>query len=201
MDGLKVIQQYKGGGRFYSYPDGRWISGSDDNYATQTENQSESAGTGADPVVEWENHGFYFKKGQKITDIHMRGRTNDVTNSPEYELAFYFVHPNPITRYETGWDNDAEMYKEQLYRGLWRSTVEPDALGQVPFTHPINDMHRRIYELNYVAPEDGWLTIFMRPLRLAASAGNDYFYSAYNIYYETDVIGTIPFVHGQGQIA
>ena len=28
-----------------------------------------------------------------------------------------------------------------------------------------------------VAPEDGYLVLFVRPLRLAASAGNDYFYA------------------------
>ena len=164
--------------RMYLYPDGRWISNADDNYGLNTENASESAGTGVNPLSEWENRGRFLEQGDTLVRYNLSARINDIKNSPEAEIRLGFRYADD-NRWDTlGIDNDGEMDNDVLYQGLWRA-VDPltDTHGQQPFTHPINDIHRRKYQFDYVAPEDGYLVLFVRPLRLAASAGNDYFYA------------------------
>lgn len=167
--------------RFYSYPDGRWISNGDDNYGLNTENASESAGTGNDPIREWEITGRFLNKGMKIPKYQLKGRCNDITNSPEWEIKIEFRYPNDQRWDDIGLDNDNEMTSVEIYRGFWRTPVS-DSMGQLPFTHPINDIHRRVYPLDFTVPEDGYLITFMRPLRLLASVGNDYFYGDEVVY-------------------
>ena len=49
-----IITQF---GRFQAYTNNRWVTSADDNYGVNTQTWNEQAGTGADPLVEWEHVG------------------------------------------------------------------------------------------------------------------------------------------------
>ena len=156
-------------GRIFSYPDARWISLTDDNFGTQGTNQNEPAGTGVDPIYEWNNIGETIIGGQEIVGLDLTMRTNDRVNSPDLEILIAFINPTDPAMAIGGWDNNAEISNTTLFRGSWVN--DPVPLGGL-----VDDYHRRFYPLNFTAPVDGWITIFVKPSRPTADAANDYFY-------------------------
>lgn len=150
-----------GSGRFYDYADKRWVTDSDDNFGGNIENMNESGGTGANPLVEWEHMGILIPSGTLIRKLHMIGRTNnnDVTDQ---EFSLILRRPNPITRYQTGFDNDAEIETIEIYRGLWRDMVEGST--GTPFSGNMNDRHGAIVDINFFLKGNAELSIYSRPV-------------------------------------
>lgn len=142
--------------RISLFTDLRWISNVDVNTGTDDGISTEAAGTGVDPLVEWENIGEPLKKGDHLSKLEIRARCNN-TEVTEIEIYVMFVRPDPITRWDTGYDNDNELFTEEIYRDFWVNNSE-GALG-----HPINDRRRRVLNLDYTAPEDGEYRIFFKP--------------------------------------
>ena len=153
--------------RITLYPDNRWISVSDTNFGFDDTNATESAGTGSDPIVEWENMGEPVKKNDHLDKIEIRSRTNN-TEVTDVEIAIMFVRPDPISRWDTGFDNDNEIVSEQIYRDLWVNN------SQGVMSHPTNDTGRRVLSLNYTVPEDGEIRIFYKPI--GSVTANRFFY-------------------------
>ena len=156
--------------RITLYPDNRWISVSDTNFGFDDTNATESAGTGSDPIVEWENMGEPVKKNDYLDKIEIRSRTNN-TEVTDVEIAIMFVRPDPISRWDTGFDNDDEIASEQIYRDLWVNN------SQGVMSHPTNDTGRRVLSLNYTVPEDGEIRIFYKPI--GSVTANRFFYPAH----------------------
>lgn len=163
--------------RTYFYSDLRWISWADDNYGHQTENASESAGTGVNPIFEWENRGIPFKAGDVIKSIEVRGRVNN-TEITDIEMYLVYCHPTSLLTATTGMDNDNELTTIDLYRDMWKTPLN----GQLPFTHPINDEAIRVIDLDYTVLRDGDLRLFYKPV--GANTATRYFYSSMLIDYE-----------------
>ena len=171
-------------GRFVSFPDGRWVQDANAASGMSLVAMNESTGTDADPIAEWENIGIWMRPGETLSETALIGRVNDQLNTLDMELMLAFVAPDAPARLEGGWDSDSEVSITPLWRNFWRSTTTPDALGQVPFTHPINDLHRRLLPVNFTATEEGWITMFARPLRNPGSAGNDNFFLQMSHYFK-----------------
>ena len=124
--------------------------------------------------------GEYVRAGTIVKGLDLMGRINDSTNSGEWELIIAYTHPDPVSRFMTGMDSDSEITKTDLYRDFWHTPV---AIGsaQVPFPNHVNDLLKRSYDLgDFLVPHDGWLLIFMRPIRPEGSTGTDYFYTTYS---------------------
>lgn len=153
-------------GRHYLYADRRWVTSSDDQYGTNYYQIAESGGTGAEPIYEWEHMGNIIPKGRKIKNLTLIGRTNN-TQVTNLELRVVCKRPNPITRWETGIDNDSEVSIDVLFSGLFKTTE---------MTGNTNDMMKRLIDLgNYEVPEDSMLSLYVKPV--GTLTGTRYFYS------------------------
>lgn len=142
--------------RIYLYTNLRWISNVDINFGTDDVNSTENADTGADPLVEWENIGEPVQKGDYLDTLEIRSRTNSLEVT-EVEILVMYVRPDPITRWETGYDNDNEIHTEEIHRDFWVNN------SQGVMQHPINDRGRRLLKLDFTVPEDGELRVFFKP--------------------------------------
>lgn len=141
--------------RFYCYTDRRWVTESDDNYGTSYFQGQESGGAGADPLVEWEHMGTVIPKGKILKKMHLIARANS-TQVTDFEISIMMRVPNPITRYESGFDSDTEMTNTEIFRGNF---VQPN------FTGFMTD--RRYLEIdlgNYEAAEVSQLSIYIKPI-------------------------------------
>lgn len=148
-----------GGGRFYCYTDNRWISDSDDAGSFMNENFAEDSGTGVNPDYEFEHQGRYLPKGTKLHTLDFVARSNS-SEVTDMEFVVVLCHPNPITRWETGMDSDAEQTVIEIYRDTYFfPTVGDDFTGAFAI-----DLHRRKLDLDYTVPEDGLLKIYAKPI-------------------------------------
>ena len=144
--------------RHYLYADLRWISMADDNYGVNTENASESAGTGVDPVIEWENQGEHFKAGDVIKNVQIRARAN---NTQVLDVEIYMVYTYPSgDQWLSGLNLDSEVTTVDLYRDMWKTPT----LGQPVSLAAITHRTKRDYELNYTVPADGDFRLFVKPI-------------------------------------
>lgn len=145
-------------GRFYLDTDNRWITSSDDLYGTNYYQFAENAGTGATPITEWEHMGEMIKAGTTIKTLNFAARANNLEVT---DLEFYIIarQPNPITRWQTGLDNDGEDVNTLLHNGLYHTP----AVG-VTFSGAMNDLHWREIDINHTVTEDCILSIYLRPL-------------------------------------
>lgn len=145
-------------GRWYLYADNRWITDSDDNYGTSYYQFAESGGTGTTPIAEWEHMGKLVPAGKTINKLHFVGRSNsdEVT-----DLEFYIIlrKPDPITRWETGLDNDAEDVEVVLYNNLFFAPTD----GGTAFSGNMSDRHWRTIDINHLVTENSYLSIYIRP--------------------------------------
>lgn len=148
-------------GRMYCYADLRWVTDSDDNYGTAYYQFSESGGTGLDPIVEFEHRGHLVPKGTKLHQLKFEGRSNNALLT-DVEIMCVVKHPDPITRWETGYDNDGEDAATTftvLREFFYGPTGSPVLSG------PSNDRHMRTFDLGgYEVPEDANLSLYMKPV-------------------------------------
>lgn len=144
-------------GRFYLYTDLRWVTDSDDNYGAAYYQFNESGGTGLDPITEWEHMGFFIPKGKTVKKLHFTCRANN-TEVTDFEIHAVLRRPDPITRWETGMDNDAEDVDTLLLRDLFVAG-SPITLGG-----NMGDRRRRTFDINTEATEDSYLSIYIKPI-------------------------------------
>lgn len=161
-------------GRYYCYPDNRWVTGDDDNYGANYYQNNENAGTGADPLLEWEHNGIPIPKGRRVKSITIVARTNN-TEITDIEFAIYKKIPNPISRWETGFDNDSEDITTELYRNFWWENTET---GQPTFSGNTNDKHARTFVMDSESDANLWeelgeLVIYAKPV--GTNTANRYF--------------------------
>ena len=161
-------------GRYYAYTDLRWVTGDDDNYGPAYYQNNESGGTGTDPIVEWEHIGTLIPDGAKVKRITIRARTNNTTLT-DGEFVIYKRSPSPVTRWETGFDNDGEDTVIELYRGMWWNNIEA---GQPTFTGSTNDRHQRVFVMDdtndaNLFTKDDELMIYFKPF--GTLSANRYF--------------------------
>lgn len=145
-------------GRFYLYTDNRWVTDSDDNYGPSYYQFNESGAVGVTPVMEWEHMGIFVPAGRTIEKFHFTGKTN---NSQVTDLEFYCVlrYPDPITRWESGMDNDGEDDHVLLLNSLFMAPV-----GETAFTGGTNDSHRRTWTIGQSVDQDSYLSVYIRPV-------------------------------------
>jgi len=71
-------------------------------------NNSESAGTSAEPIIEWETKGIYVEAGTKLNKISMIGRVN---NTEVTDLKYrIFFKTDKVNHYTTdGVNSDTDL--------------------------------------------------------------------------------------------
>ena len=169
--GLRVQDSY----RVHLVSDSRWSTESDDQFGTNTQNANENAGTAAEPNYEWEHMGQFIRAGQRVKSVDMIGRISDRNNQSDLRLIGVFRNPTSATAWQDGVDSDNEMTVTELFRDHW---INATGAGQVPFTNAVNDQYKRTFVFDFVAPVDGWLSIYHKPNArpAGADAGTDYFF-------------------------
>ncbi|MCF2871641.1 DUF2793 domain-containing protein [Octadecabacter sp. G9-8] len=162
--GAKISNRLDVGGRVYCYTDGRWVT--HNNYhGTKTPNISATAGTGADPTLNWDDVGVFVEQGYEFTNLVNAVRSNNaqLTN---FDLRVYF-QTGP---WDVGFSADADVTRTligsadsaQAGTGFDRVTVD---LG------------------GFVAPADGFLLFYWRPIGTLTSTR--YLYSSMIVNYLT----------------
>jgi len=146
-------------GRFQMRTNDTWASDSDDNFGFNDDTYGEQAGGGTTPIQEWEHQGVPIRAGSTLRSFDLYGRGNN-TQIVDLDLYLSFRTPDSPARWETGIDNDAEMSNTLIMRDLWMNPTDP---AQPAFAGNVNDIHRRRYpDLNFVAPADGWLSLYVK---------------------------------------
>ncbi len=191
-DALGVIQSgtpkskvsWQNSGRFYLYTDERWVTDSDDNYGFGYYQFAESGGTGVNPIQEWEHQGHMLQKGETLKKFILNARTNTSGNGvSDIDVILSFRYPDPTTRFQTGYDSDGEVTEVEILRENWFTVGNPATWGPT-LTGVINDGHRRIADLDFTAPEDGWLSIYVQATGDITS--QSYFLTTYRYDVEID---------------
>jgi len=157
------------GGRMYCYTDKRWVTPNDDLYTDTYYQWVENCGTQENPLIEWEHQGTFLKAGDIVRDFIIVGRMNHVTVT-DVEMVLVKSTPNPITRWETGIDNDAEMINEVIYRDFFKNNS-----SGIPLTGASNDKMRRKIDIDHHVEFDSELRLYLRPL--GTMTATRYFYA------------------------
>ena len=146
-------------GRFQLRTNNSWASDSDDNFGANDDTYNEQAGSGADPIQEWEHQGIPVRAGSTLRSLDMYGRANN--NQPgDVEIYLTYRRPTDPAAWEAGHDADGEMTNTLIFRDLWMAPGDPT---QPAFAGAFNDMHRRRYEdIDFVFPEDGWISMYVK---------------------------------------
>lgn len=164
-------------GRIYCYADNRWVTCADDNYGIGYYQFNEACGTGIDPIMEWGHMGILMMPNERLTDIIWQGWSNDAAldgnGVVDVEMSVIQKFPDPVTRYNTGFDNDSEIKTVELFRDRFWS---PNDKTQPEFDGNSNDMHLRHFHVkqgvqkNYAISQ---LCIYFKPS--GTRTANDYF--------------------------
>lgn len=142
INGQPQIRYLPISGRLYCYTDGRWISVFDDNYGGVYHQIAESAGTGAEPISEWEWGAAKLLPGEMVTGLHFTGRS---TNSEVTDLNLRVAQrvPTGANTWANGIDADGEFINENKISGTisglipnyTRNLLDKHA-GYIPVANP-----------------------------------------------------------------
>ena len=162
-DGSRTGYTLHNTGRMYMQPDARWICASDDVYGPTYYQWNESAGLGDDPVYEVEHSGFIMSEGETLTKamFHVRGYTN-TRGVSDIEILLAFRSPSEGRTFFNANDSDHEMENNVLLRDMFINPVDTNLWGG-SMDGDIRDSHRRVVNVNFTAPKDGWLTLYLKP--------------------------------------
>lgn len=147
--------------RVYLYTDLRWISSEDDNYGSSTENYSESAWTGLDPVMKWITNGMIVEAWQTLDWLNMVWRCN---NSQVLDLEIRVIAKTPS--YNSGYNNDNEHTITTLYSWTWKQ----EGISTTNKT-------KKTIPINHTFTQDSEISIFYKPLWVLTA--NRYFLHSY----------------------
>ena len=136
----------------------RWVTNSDDLYGPNYNQFNENCGSGNNPNIEWEHMGDLILPGTRVKSLTVAGRT---TNNSVDDIEVYGLirKPNPISRWETGMDNDSEDAVTDVFRGLFSNSGE--------FTHSgnnSNDMRLQRWEFDVPVTDYSMLSLYLRPV-------------------------------------
>ena len=179
-------QVIQGGGRVYCYNDARWVTNSDDNYGTNYYQWAESGGTGDDPIQEFEHRGEYVRAGVILHELAIYGRLLDINTVVDMELFISYTNPNG--RWDgPGVDSDGEDIHTTLWRGFWKA----GGVGVPAINHNLNDDTRRKIPLgNFIAPADGNVRIYFKPVNATPRPNTSTDYAQFS----TSILLSIPAV-------
>jgi len=146
-------------GRFHLYTDNRWITNSNDDYGTNTENYFQSGGTGTYPTITWDQVGHYLPKGAKIHRINFLARA-DHSEVEDLDLFFFAKIPNSPDLWDNGFDSDNDRTVVNTYRDFFVKPTQGET--QLPGTG-MSSMRKRTIDVNFTMPEDGYFSLFLKP--------------------------------------
>lgn len=158
-------------GRVYCYTDNRWVTDSDDNYGVNYYQFAESAGTGVDPIIEWEHKGILLPAGTRLGKMMFVGNSTTLEVT-DLEIMVVFRQPDNISRWGSGIDADGEMVNTTIYRNFLKTPNK-----SIAFTGNTNDHLKRDLFLDYTLPADGFVSIYFKPV--GAITSNRYYRIAY----------------------
>ncbi|MDB4213361.1 DUF2793 domain-containing protein [Octadecabacter sp.] len=162
--GAQVANRIDFGGRWYCYSDNRWVTFSA-AYGIQSENNSQNGGTGAEPNETWSSLGSFIEKDAQLARFKcgLRSNSTDVTG---LDMRVYF-QTGP---WDVSWSNNASSTRTLV--------------GPVDGSIVAAGFNRIDLDLGgFVAPDDGFLLVFLRPIGTRTSTR--YIYSSMTASYLT----------------
>lgn len=160
----------QGAGRVLMATDNRWITDSDDVYGFNKEDFTETAGTGAEPIVAWETRGVPIPPNYKIKKIYLSGRTNS-TEVTDLEIRVYKRRNS--SSYTQGVDSDGEMTNTEIYSGNWFDS------GTTYIGDSRDNFDKEITTTDSSNSNVSQATIYFKPVGTITS--NRYFYMSYTM--------------------
>ena len=156
--------------------DNQWRTSSDKLKGVWDTNHNQGAGTGVDPSVEWESRGVIVPAGRTIKNIIVEGRVNNGTEVTDIEMYFLLKTPDPITRWDSGYDGDGEHVIEEVYRDNWYTP----SVGAT-FTGNINDTHARVLSVDHSVTDLSYLEFYAKPIGTLTQTRDFNYQVAYEI--------------------
>lgn len=143
--GAKIANRAEVGGRFYCYTDNRWVTYFT-THGTKNPNISAGAGTGTDPTLSWQHIGAMVEKDACLQFIKSAHRVNS-TEVTGVDMRVYF-QTGP---WDTGWNSNGDVTRTLI------GSVD-NGTAATSFSQTTIDLG------NFIAPEDGFVLFFMRPV-------------------------------------
>lgn len=163
---------FHGSGRAYIKKN-EWVTGADDQYGYGYYQNSEKANKSSTPLIEWEHMGLFLPAGCHVKRLHVVGRCNS-SSIPDVEIYAGVKTPNPMSRWESGIDSDAEVSFNVLHHANF---MYPTTGTQ--FTGNLADMHRRTIDLDHTVNEDCMFMFYLRST--INSSSTRYFYHTWTL--------------------
>ena len=164
-------------GRAYCNANGNWVTPSSRFYGPNSFQFSEQAGSGADPLVEWENLGHFMKSGETIKDVSFSGVAN---NNEITDLRIAIVLSRPIAGWEVGADNDAEMETVTL--------LNTTLIAGSGITAQTTDITARTFSIDHTLTEDYIMHVFYQAV--GSFSAVRYYYTTLSIDVESASSGS-----------
>ena len=158
VDSLPDWRVVENTGRFYARTNNRWVGDCSSTYGPFYYQWLQNGNAGALPAYSWANIGSRIFAGEKVTRFVLAGRSNNAEVTA-WQLNLVYIRPDSAARWSGGWDANAEMVIEQLYNDdLYNPVVEQAFTGNITSV-----VHQRTIDLDFEAPEDGYLCTWMKP--------------------------------------
>lgn len=162
-----------GAGRHYIRSN-RWYTGADDQYGYAYYQNSEQAGSGSIPTMEWEHMGIFLPAGRRLGNLHIAGRTNS-TSVTDIRMFMALRYPDSPSRWETGYDSDWEMDYTLVHDDMFANP----SVGVPLSGGNMADMRRRTIALDQAVEQDSYFSIYMKAS--ATNSSTRYFYHTWTL--------------------
>ena len=144
--------------RFYLYSDRRWIGPS---ASAATLNASQTLGTGAEPIVDWDGKGIYLPAGTVINSLAFAGTPSN-GEIVDLDLRIFFKY-GP---WNNSWNSAAETTRDTLYSADATGIIGNGGMRNVEFP------------LSYTTPANGYFAVVARQDATSVLMATRYFYAA-----------------------
>lgn len=172
-DGVPQLQrrrdQFKMANRWYWTTTNQWTSNAHTSFGWNQIQVNQYYGTGSLPTpIEWEGNGYPYSKGDVIKKMELRHRANH-NSITDLNLYFIYVYPTTITKWNTGYNSDADLTTAVLLD----TNYDTGGDNTVTATHTWRS--RQVFsDLDYVCPEDGELRLYIQPIGTITSTRYSY---------------------------
>jgi len=151
-------------GRYYMYSNGAWITDCDDNYSTAYVLFLEQAGTGSEPIYEWEHMGEYYPAGSQIKSFTLTGRCNN-SQLTDLEIRLVAKYPNDPEAWNSGFNSDTQVSTQTIFSGLYSDMGVPVGAK--------NNITRGKIDLDVTLDQDSYICMYIR--KVGSLSGTRYF--------------------------
>ena len=155
-------------GRVYCYTDNRWVTESDSGYGSNYYQFRRTGGTGVNPIIRYHHLGFMIPKGKFIKNLTVTFRSNS-SQVTDMQIQTITKRPTNLADWDTGLVNATPLTNDVL------SDVTFMGVG---WGTSLTRLRKKVIPLNYLVPEDVFLSIYFKPI--GTMTATRYVYTTFN---------------------